>query len=208
MSDGNLNLATRPFTNDAPVVRVAVLLGIAAVALLALNLSLYGSYFSGAGQDAREELEVVEQRIRDLEGDLAGLQAELSGYDLEAHNEQVEFLNQKIAERTFGWSRLFEDLDAVLPATVRLERMAPRIGSRSARRGRREVSLTLQGYARTEDGLLELIDALFAHERFEDPSPSRIATRDGQQQFNLSVVYLPEAGDRPAAPDAAAEEEE
>ena len=58
-----------------------------AVALLVLNVSLYSSYFSGAGQDAREELEVVKQQIRNLEADLAELQDELSGYDLEAHNE-------------------------------------------------------------------------------------------------------------------------
>lgn len=188
MSDGHLNLASRPFANHAPVARTSVLLWIVAAALLVLNVSLYRGYFSGAGQEAREELRVVDRQIRDLEADLVSLQRELDGYDLEAQNEQVAFLNRKIAERTFGWSRLFEDLDTVLPADVRLERMAPRI------QGREAVGLMLQGYARTEEDLLELIDALFAHPRFTNPSPTRMTSRDGQQQFGLTVTYLPGVG--------------
>ena len=194
MSEESLNLASRPFANRAPVLRAAVLLGVVAVALLALNVALYRSYFSGAGQDAREELRAVEQQIRALEKELGILQDQLGGYDLEAHNRQVEFLNRKIAERTFGWSRLFEDLDAVLPPAVRLERLTPRISERSRNADLQTVSLELRGIARGEDGLLELIDALFEHERFRNPSPSRMSSRDGEQQFSLTVTYLPDAG--------------
>ena len=73
-----------------------------------------------------------------------------------------------------------------------LAERVPRVGSSGV------VELTLQGYARDEDGLLELLDAMFAHERFRQPSPSREAEREGQQQFVLSVLYLPLPAGSPA----------
>ena len=72
----------------------------------------------------------------------------------------------------------------MLPADVRLKRLTPRV------HGAGSVLLTLEGYARDDEGLLDLIDAMFAHERFRQPSPSRESDREGQQQFNLSVIYL------------------
>lgn len=200
MKGGGVNLAVRPFANQAPVLRVAVLLAIAAVVLLVVNVSSYRAYFSGAGQEARQRLEEIDGQLRALHEEFEALRGELADFDLETLNSQVEFLNHRIAERSFNWSRLFEDLGEVLPANVRIERLQPRIGDG------RTVQLTLQGYARSEEGLLELIDAMFAHERFQQPSPSRESEREGQQQFNLSVVYLPHAGEPVVV--AAGEDEE
>jgi len=183
-SDG-LNLAARPFSNQAPVLRVAVSLAVVAVALLVFNITSYRGYFSGSGQEARQQLVEIDGGIRALDEELTALQGELEGFDLEALNLQVGFLNLRIAERTFTWSRLFEDLGEVLPNDVRLQRLSPRVV------GVGRVKLTIQGFARDDEGLLKLIDAMFAHDRFGQPSPSRESDREGQRQFNLSVIYLP-----------------
>lgn len=189
MRSSSLNLAQRPFSNQAPVMRAGVLLGALGLLLLVVNVISYRSYFAGAGEEARSELREVERQIASLDAALVELRRELGDYDLEAINSQVSLLNLKIAERTFGWSRLFEDLAVVLPKDVRLQRLTPRLAGQG---GRGAVLLTLQGVARRDEGLLTLIDALFAHPRFRDPNPSRETEREGQQQFGLTVTYLPD----------------
>lgn len=189
MRSSSLNLAQRPFSNQAPVKRLGVLMGALSLLLLLVNVISYRSYFAGAGESARVDLREVDRQIASLDAALVDLRRELGDYDLAAINSRVELLNLKIAERTFGWSRLFEDLAAVLPNDVRLQRLSPRLGGQGSRGA---VLLTLQGVARSDEGLLGLIDALFAHPRFRDPNPSRETEREGQQQFSLSVIYLPD----------------
>jgi Tfp pilus assembly protein PilN len=191
MSFTSVNLASRPFSNQTPVLRTALALGVVALLLVALNATLYWSYLSGSGEEARAELARLDGDISRTESRLRELDREVAGFDREAMSLQVEFLNLRIAERTFTWSRLFEDLGEVLPATVRLERLSPRL-SRETRGGAPTgVLLAIEGAARNDEAVLAFIDALFAHPRFENPDPSREARREGELRFSLTVTYKP-----------------
>lgn len=192
MSLPSVNLASRPFSNQAPVLRVAIVLGLISLSLMVANVALYWSYFSGSGEEARVDLEAVEQRIAAVETELRELDRELATYDVGAMSSQVGYLNLRIAERAFPWSRLFEDLGEVLPREVRLERLSPRMGRFiTTEEGPSDVLLTLEGRARRDEAFLDLTDNLFAHPRFEKPDPSRQIRRDGELQFSLTVVYHP-----------------
>jgi Tfp pilus assembly protein PilN len=187
MRTRTLNLARRPFSNQAPVLRVGLLLAVLGLTLLFFNVQRYRNYFAGRGEAARNQLSEIDGRIRGLDRELEELQGELQQYDIEALNARVAFLNLRIQERVFGWSRLFEDLEAVVPTNVRLSRLSPRQLGESGS----AVALAIQGVAQSEEGLLNLVDALFAHERFRNPNPSRQAERRNQHEFTLSVLYLP-----------------
>ena len=188
MRSNALNLARRPFVNQAPVLRVGALLATLALALLFFNAERYRSYFAGRGQEARNQLGEIAGRMRSLDRELADLQRELAQQDVESLNQRVAFLNLRIRERVFGWGRLFEDLEAVVPAEVRLSRLSP---SQVGGDGDSYVELAIQGVARSEEGLLDLIDAMFDHQRFRDPSPGRQTERGNRHEFSLTVVYLP-----------------
>lgn len=206
MSFAGVNLASRPFSNQAPVLRTTIGLSVLVVTLLVVNIALYWSYFSGSGEEARAELVRLDDRIAKSEAELVELDREISGYDLEALRAQVEFLNLRIAERSFGWGRLFEDLGEVLPAQVRLERLSPSLGRFRAASGGApsSVLLTIEGAAKEGEALLNFIDALFEHPRFEDPNPSRESQRQGGLRFGLTVIYKPPVKGRaaPAAEDS------
>lgn len=213
MSD-HLNLARRPFGNTRPVARVALLLWIVGGLLLLGNVTLFYGYLSGSSEaraelaEKREAIEREQQRIGQLETRLAGL-------DLEEQNEQVEYLNQKIAERAFSWSLLFDRLAEVMPDDVRLTQLQPaaiagddRPGSRPSAsgrsggsvRGRRpagssdRVPLSLRVEARSEEAVGQLVDSMFAHPAFDDPDFTR-ETRDEDAgdvvRFDLTVIYIP-----------------
>lgn len=190
MPYSSVNLAARPFVNTAPLKRLAVVLWATALALTAVTASLYWSYFAGSGGEARAEIEATAAEIAALEQELAEIERDLAGVDLVAMNAEVAFVNERIARRTFGWSRLFEHLAEVLPPNVRFERLSPTVSLDTAS-GTRRVVLRIDGRARRDEALLNLIDNFFRHPRFRDPDPDSEVRRDGELRFSLEVVYLP-----------------
>ena len=124
MSFPGLNLARRPFANARPVVRGATLLWVLGAALLAGNILLYRESLSGrSGKGA--ELVALEQQLETMRREPADLANRLQEIDLQQLNTQVQFLNSRIRERTFGWSELFDRLTEVQPREVRLTASVP-----------------------------------------------------------------------------------
>jgi Tfp pilus assembly protein PilN len=197
-----LNLARRPFVNTRPVVRTALLLWIAGALLLAGNVTLFWSYLAGS-DEMRAEIGRTERRIEEERRRAAQLEAQIAGYDLEKQNRQVEYLNRKIAERTFSWSLLFDRLAEVLPDEVRLHRLSPSgVVQDERRRGRtvrREdtdgrVLLTIAGAAKDGEALLRFVDNLFTHSAFDNPDLTResVDEEEGVLLYEVVVEYLPE----------------
>ncbi len=195
-----LNLARRPFLNPRPVVRVTLLLWLVGLAVAGFNVRLYLSHYSGSSEnrDRQRDLQTSLERER---GEVAALEAELAGYDVEFLNEQAAFLNSKISERSFSWSNLFDRLAEVMPADLRLVTLSPSFESES-RRGRtaaeeNEVVLGIRGTALSSEVVLAFVDALFSHRSFRAPNLSKESLRDDQLvDFSLSVIY---AAHRPPA---------
>lgn len=199
-----LNLAARPFVNRRPVVRLALLLWLAGALLLAGNVWLYWDFLAGRG-DVHARRAEVEEAIATEQRRIAALEGELAAYDLGAQNQQVSYLNQRIARRRFSWSRLFDQLADVLPQDVRIESLAPAVagegGRGTSRRrdlsaGAGHVLLRMQAQAKSDEAILELVDALFADPDFANPNLiQQSTTRQGLIGFSLEAVYAaPETG--------------
>lgn len=210
----SLNLSRRPFVNSRPVVRTALFLWLAGGLLLLGNVFLFWSYLSGstttrAERDRLEESVVQQQKV------VADLEARLAQLELGQQNEQVAFLNRKIAERTFSWSLLFDRLSEVLPDDVRLLQLQPaaiagddRPGSRPAPtttlRGRRpmgssdRVPIIIQAEAKSGEAQLKFLDNLFAHPSFGKDADITRETIDEEHEnrvrFDVRVTYIPAAG--------------
>lgn len=194
-----LNLARDPFVNRRPIRRVAAVLWALALLLLVLNGWSYWQHF--VGQDRQQtELAELEPKVAEERAKLEAALEALEGYDLDWQAEQIEFLNARIAERTFSWSALFDHLSETLPRNVRIERVSPKLaqtGRSRARRGLRraddEVELEFTGAAEEDEALLVLIDAFFAHERFRRPNLKvESRNKDGSEVgFSMNVIYQP-----------------
>ncbi|MYB20526.1 MAG: hypothetical protein F4Y16_16325 [Holophagales bacterium] len=195
----SLNLAARPFVNRRPWRRLTALLWALGLALLTLNAVLYWGYLTGSA-DARAELAGLRDQLAGDQTELDRLSAALARLDLEAQNREVAFLNERIADRRFPWGQLFNDIEQVLPWNTRLRSLAPERGDRNRRRraelgtgDRARVVLDLTGEARDDQGLLDLIDALFEHPAFDDPKLLHESRQDaGPLDFTIAVVYLPD----------------
>jgi Tfp pilus assembly protein PilN len=214
-----LNLATKPFVNRRPALRLAILLWIVGFSLTAANLMLYLRQLPGASltpeqqRQVREEIAAEGERIVQVRRDLAR-------YDPAHLSRLVAFVNARIEARAFAWSALFDHLAEAMPGDVRLVGLEPEF-MRSRTRERRSggesaggVLLQIRGVARTTTELLDFVDRLFAHPHFR--SANLLAQRtaeSGEQDFTLSVVYDPspapsKPGATPAPPAPAEASEE
>lgn len=202
-----LDLAQRPFVNRRPVVRLSLVLWLAGGLLLAGNVYLYWDFLAGRG-NVHAELRRVEEDIAIEERRTAALSEELAAVDLEAQNAQVAYLNQRIEQRRFSWSRLFDQLAALLPEDVRIQSLTPRAGEAGRRRGagaellaQGKVLLEIQAAARSDEAILEVVDALFADPDFERPNLIQQSRDDGGLvRFNVEVIYHSPTPPGPAAP--------
>jgi len=187
MKPTEMNLASRPFANEQPVIRSSVLLWILGLALLVLNITLYYRHIEGKGE-LQELLRQTDERLIEETDAIEHLRGELGQLDLVRQNERVTFLNSHIALRIFSWSALFDRLAEVVPAAIQMKGISPNIvGAKDADpRGRlgdssdEMVKVDLQGTTRSPEAVLELVDALFAHPSFFDPDLTRESFAAGQ----------------------------
>ena len=212
------NLARAPFVNERPVRRLGialwVLFAIVGGASLWLSQTIRRETGTRVAELARLNSETISSRERAVT-----LEAELRRADLPAQNEHAEFLNRRLAERTFSWNGLLETLAGVMPRGVRLMGLSPEGFARE--RGRKiadvetpattRVALRISGEAEETEALLEFVDRLFEHPAFDRPNLSRESERkDAKIQFDLTVDYLPQIAGQPellaAAGDGSAEQ--
>lgn len=205
-----VNLARRPFVNDRPVRRAALLLLVAGLVLAAANGWFYTRYFIQRGANEGELVRLGEQ-IESEERQVAALSRRLAVADISQQNELVTFLNQRIAERTFGWSVLFDRLEDLLPEDVRLVSLSPRDASEQPAPGdpvgEQRFNLAIVAVSRQPEAVLELIDALFADPAFRDPDLHQENFREATITFTLDVVYLPQVAGALASDEALADHE-
>ena len=196
----SLNLAQRPFVNRRPVRRVGYLLWIAGLLLAVLNGFLYWDYLSGQGVTETGLQEVIGQ-LDEESRLLESARARLAGLETEELNRKVEFVNLRIQQRTFSWSRLFDVFATTLPDDVRLSTLTPKFeDARGRSRSRTSdlrsdaVQLEIRGQAKSSEALLEFLDRLFAHAAFDDPDLHREQARRDQEiiEFSISTNYRPD----------------
>jgi Tfp pilus assembly protein PilN len=212
-----LNLSRSPFVNRRPVNRLAIALWVVGGLLLVVSLVLIWSHRAGSVEGRAELARVRAESAREVE--LARrLRDELASLELAEQNAHVDFLNQRIAQRAFPWSRLFEQLIEVLPSGVRLRSLFPGLGAEQSRRGRSRatvldsrVRLSISAQAEDGEAMLEFIDRLFAHPAFDQPNLMRESREGSSIGFQLDVLYQPDlegAATEPAAEERAEQDEQ
>lgn len=204
----SLNLARDPFLNLRPVRRAGVVLAVLGLVLAAVDARTYWRHFTGENQ-TRVRLQELDAELAAEREELARLRGQLAGLEVRSLNRRVRFVNRQIAQRTFSWSALFDDLVSIQPYEVQIVTLNPKF--ESGRRSQRdldlapgEVLLEIDGLARSGERLLALVDAFFTHHKFRSPDLQREALREGLIDFTLAVIYNP-FSEPPPAPGEAAE---
>ena len=201
-----LTLARHPFRNRS-LFWIAIS-SLAAVGTVALLLVLARAATVGTATAAeREKIGKQEATIKDLEGRLDELaRARGSAVFTDDDRRALDQARMLIAERSFSWSRLFHDLEQVVPEKVRLTSIS--VGSIEGEGVDRVVTILISGHGQDIDQMSALL-ANFDRTggRFTaDPVENGPNAETSDFAFTVLVQYRPEiAPDQPADAIAAVE---
>jgi hypothetical protein len=185
-----LNLASQPFRNRTLPWTVAVTVALASVLALAFIIS--------AGREAQARADRAEVDVQGLRQREQKLRATAEAVESTLTPEQRLVLNaahEIVDRKNFSWSRLLADLEAALPATIRVARISVRDTHQVNGQTRAELELTVVG--RTPADITRMIGELARAGIFSADlltQTPRTAKGEPGTEATLRVYYTPRSG--------------
>ncbi len=153
-----LNLATAPLETHRRFAAGAALVGsIAVIALVWLSWHAYKA--RRADSELRAERVQLEQRMDTLRRERRDLEQFFNRPDVLKVRDRGSFLNGLIEQRSFPWTKIFMDLERIVPAGVRVVSIGPKMNT-----GRVEVKLVIG--ATSDEAKLNFLRALETSKEF------------------------------------------
>jgi len=155
-----LNLSTTPLDNKRPF--LAATGALAAVGLLTFLLLGHAAYSSWrSSRQLRSEISRWQTEIRANRDRQAALEAYFQTAEAKQVLDRAAFLNSLIGQRSFPWTKVFMDLEQILPPGVRVVSISPKLES-----GRAQVELTIG--AESDESKIKFLQSLERSKVFSD----------------------------------------
>jgi type IV pilus assembly protein PilN len=189
----DINLASRPYEDSGPL---WARWGGALAALALFTLILLYSVLSGWAA-ARKDRGLIEQRQEQIAArDQQKAKAEET-LNLPANRgtrDRAQFLNDLFLRKAFSWTKVFEDLERVMPPRLHVVSIHPDKASDN----QLKIKLVVAGESR--DRALELVRKMESSQRFQQTQIEQESTQPGQTpgdnvQFDITALYVPDLGD-------------
>jgi Tfp pilus assembly protein PilN len=185
-----LNLATHPFRNrTTPYILSLVLIALGAFGALVGISQWY---------QAGKENEIARKQLDEMEKEIAGLKGEGEKVQQQLTPEQRQVLiaaHKLVANKTFGWSRLFADLESVLPGNVSTSRISVENIYRDGDRVKADLELSV--LSRDYQSVMGMIGAMNNSGLFQ----AELRGQDRQEnervtymEYTLRLIYSPAYG--------------
>jgi type IV pilus assembly protein PilN len=188
----DINLATRPY-EDAREFWARWGLGVGALALLTLfliGLALNG--WRNAGRD-RQEIARLNAQIDERDRERAQAQAFLDLSANRSTRDQSQFLNGLIQRKSFSWTRVFEELERVMPSNLHVMSLRPELNEQG------EMQLEMKVACDTRAAAVELVHRMEGSKHFQGAQ----LVQEGQGSENgagvaavVDSIYIPDTGVR------------
>jgi len=181
-----VNLATEPFRRDRPIIVGAIALSVVLLGVLALQGYTIWSERNQAA-DTRLFLDRLNRQMRTITVEQQKLDITLNQPENAEVLERSLFLNLLINHKAISWTKLFADLEKVMPADVRLVTVRlPQVDSQS------HVYLDMTVAAKESTSILEVVRRLESTPQFRDPqvlSEQPASQTEPYVRTRMSVSY-------------------
>lgn len=185
-----INLASKPFRNRTLPYLISLLL---------LAFAIGGAMLSFVKwNEIRDNNELAKSDIKRMEGELQELKnkGELVQQQLTPDQRALLVAAHKlVASKSFGWSRLFADLEAVLPGSVSASRIKVENIYKDGNRIKAELDFGVLSY--NYQSVMTMIDNMNSSGVFR----AELRGQDLQQtegavysEYTLHLIYTPQAG--------------
>ena len=187
----DINLATQPY-QDAR--QFWLRWGGALVALGLLTLILVYSALTG-WISARKDRDLIRQREAQIAAraqEKTQAEALLNRPEHRSTRDRSQYLNDLFQRKAFSWTKVFEDLERVMPPRLHVVSIRPEMGSEA------ELNIKLVVAGESRDRALDLVRKMEASQRFQQTRIDQERTESGQTpgdnvQFDINAVYVPES---------------
>ncbi|MGA7633372.1 MAG: PilN domain-containing protein [Terriglobales bacterium] len=182
----DINLATRPY-EDARQFWLRWGLGVGALAALTLFLLLWTvNEWRHAGRD-RQEIARLDAQIKERDDERAQAQAFLDQAANRSTRDQSQFLNGLIQRKAFSWTRVFEDLEQVMPSNLHVVSLRPELNDQG------QVELNMKVVGDTREAAVELVHRMEGSKHFQSAQLVQ-ENQEAQAGVGATVVsiYVPD----------------
>ncbi len=187
----DINLATRPYEDAREFwARWGLGVGLLAVMTLAL-LGLAVKGWREAGRD-RHEIARIEAQIAERDDERAKAQAFLDLAVNRSTRDQSQFLNGLIQRKAFSWTRVFEDLEQVVPTNLHVVSLRPALNEQG------QVELEMKVAGDTRAAAVDLVHRMEGSKHFQGAQLVYEAPNGEGSGIAASVIsiYVPDTTDR------------
>ena len=159
MIQAGINLASQPFRRDRPVIVAAALLSGALVVLLVMLVSLEINERSELS-DTRAAINGLDRQLRALTAEQAKLDGVLRRPENAEVLERSLFLNTLLYRKGISWTRIFADLEKIVPFNVRVVSIQPQVYERN------RIYLNMLVGSESPEPVVDLLQKLEASDAF------------------------------------------
>src|SRR5271165_5522851 len=206
----NINLASQPY-EVARRFRRRLEAVVAALGLIAVILVSYIVHQRIHSRDVNRQLSEVRQEINSLNREEAQAKAILNRPENREVAEQSDFLNGLFARKALSWTRVFTEMERIVPYDLHVVSMKPEYTKTNDLMLRIVVATGSRGRA------VELVRRMEKSNHFRQAEivAENVTANSGDQsagpgniQFDIAAVYVPSAQDTDAVATGADEENE
>ncbi|HUM04161.1 MAG TPA: PilN domain-containing protein [Terriglobales bacterium] len=184
----DINLATRPY-EDAGQFWAKWGLGVGLLGLLTLVLVSFAIHgWVKAGQD-RHAIQRLEDQIAERDAERAKAQAYLELDMNRSTRDQSQFLNSLIQRKAFSWTRVFEDLEKVVPPSLHVVSLKPELNDAN------QLELELKVAGDNRAAAIDLVHRMEGSTHFQGPklvSESQGTEPGSAVSAVIQSIYVPE----------------
>jgi type IV pilus assembly protein PilN len=187
----DINLATRPY-EDAREFWGQWGLGVGLLALSTLLLLGFAvRSWILAGRD-RQEIRQLQLQIAERDNERGKAQAFLDMNVNRSTRDQSQFLNGLIQRKSFSWTRVFEDLERVMPSNLHVVSLRPEINEQN------QMQLDMKVACQTRGAAVELVHRMEGSRHFQGAQlVQETESGDGTGvAASVIAIYVPDPLDR------------
>jgi type IV pilus assembly protein PilN len=191
----DINLASQPYEDSRQLwLRWGSILAVLGLLTLALLYSTVSGWLA-ANKD-RKLIQQQESEIRERDAARARAEATLNLPENRTTRDRSQFLNELFQRKAFSWTKVFEDLERVMPARLHVVSIQPEMA------GSNQLMLKLRVGGESRERAQELVRRMESSQRFQQTHiREEISSQSSQAQgdnveFNLSATYIPESESR------------
>ena len=196
----NINLASNPYEAAREYARRMSML-LAALVLITAILLGYILHQRGETRDVDRQIAQAKQEITALDREKAQAQAILNQPQNREVADQSAFLNSLFARKALSWTRVFTEMEKMMPPAIHVVSMKPEFN--------RDNQLVLHVVVATSshDKAVELVKRMEKSPHFHAPQveaenalgEGAAGATGGNIQFDIAAAYIPFADDNDAA---------